>query len=203
MIEIEKKFLLTGAQQIELLEGAKELGEKLVTDSYFDTDDHKLTLGDFWFRERDGAYELKAPLQSTAQSGSTANRYNEITDIDGIRQALGLPPADDFTAQLESAGIKKFVTCYTKRRSYEKQGFHVDIDSATFLGSDFEYSLAEIELLVDTESEATDAEDRIIAFARQFQLTTDAVILGKIGAYIQSRDPQHYKLLIEAKVFSA
>ena len=49
MIEIEKKFLLNEDQQRALLDGATELGQKLVRDSYFDTSTYSLTLRDFGF----------------------------------------------------------------------------------------------------------------------------------------------------------
>jgi len=192
MIEIEKKFLLTSDQQQDLLNGAK--------DSYFDTDDYQLTAKNFWFRERDGAYELKAPLQSTNQTSAT-NRYDEITDIEGISQKLNLPLGDDFPAIIAAAGIKKFVTCYTVRNSYEKAGFHIDVDKATYLGSSFEYAIAEIELLIDNESQADDAEARIIAFAQHFNLTTDQKIIGKIGAYLKVERPEHYRSLVDSGVF--
>lgn len=200
MIEIEKKFLLTADEQRALLDGANAHGEKLVEDSYFDTDDYQLTSKNFWFRERDGVYELKAPLQSTSQTNAT-NRYDEITDIEGISQKLNLPLGDDFPAIIAAAGIKKFVTCYTVRNSYEKAGFHIDVDKATYLGSAFEYAVAEIELLIDDESQADDAESRIITFAKQFDLTTDQKIIGKIGAYLKVEKPEHYQLLINAGVF--
>ena len=201
MIEIEKKFLLTAAQKSDLLDGAHELGHRLVEDSYFDTDDFALSTGDFWLRERDGVYELKAPLKSGDGSSSGGNHYHEITDTDEIAHELGLAAGQDFATELSLAGIKKFVTCFTSRESYEKQGFHVDIDSATYLDSVFVYALAEIELLVRSESEANEADKRIIEFARGFGLTTDQVILGKIGAFIKSERPEHYKALVDAGVF--
>jgi adenylate cyclase class IV len=202
MIEIEKKFLLTGIQQQALLEGAHELGEKIVEDSYLDTDDYRLTGKDFWFRERDGSYELKAPLKSSNGSPSATNRYHEITSLEAIRQELELDATADFEVALATAGITRFVTCFTSRKSYEKQGFHIDIDAATYLDSDFVYALAEIELLVDDESQADEAERRIIEFAKSFNLTTDQVVLGKIGTYLQSESPTHYQSLVDAGILA-
>lgn len=200
MIEIEKKFLLTDEQKKDLLEGAHELGHKLVVDSYFDNDAFVLTSNDLWLRERDGAHELKAPLKSGNGSASGGNRYHEITDSKEIAHQLGLSGGSDLETELSRAGIKKFITCFTNRDSYEKQGFHIDIDSATYLSSEFVYALAEIELLVNSESEADDADRRIIEFAKGFGLTTDQVILGKIGAFIKSEIPDHYKFLVGAGV---
>ncbi len=199
MIEIEKKFLLTDAQREALLSGAQELGRKLIEDDYFDTDDYSLTRNDLWFRRRDGAYELKAPLLSGSGSYFATNRYNEITDIHEIASRLGLS-GDNFEASLAGAGIKRFVTCFSDRTSYEKQGFHIDVDAATYRDTDFTYAVAEIELLVKDESEADDADRRIIEFAKGFNLTTDQVVMGKIAAYLQAEKPDYYTALVEAGV---
>ena len=201
MIEIEKKFLLTPAQQERLLSGAEELGSKRVEDSYFDTADYRLTLGDYWLRLRDGAYELKAPLK-TGSGASTTNRYNEITDIDEITRELGLPEDIDFDLALAQAGITRFITCHTDRISYEKQGFHIDLDAVSYLDTDYKYAVAEIELLIDSESEADAADQKIIEFAQGFDLSVDKVVLGKVLAYLQVEKPAHYNALAAARVIT-
>ncbi len=200
MIEIEKKFLLTDAQQQALLDGSRELGQKTVEDSYLDTDDYQLTTQDYWFRLRDGAYELKAPLRSISELNSATNRYHELTTVEEICQELDLNSTGDFNSTLSIAGIKRFMTCLTNRTSYEKQGFHIDIDTATYLDSHFEYAVAEIELLVNDESEADEAERRIIEFAKKFDLTTDRVVLGKVAAYLKAESTGHYDALVKAGV---
>lgn len=200
MIEIEKKFLLTATQQHDLLEGAREIEKKTVEDSYFDTVDYRLTTNDLWLRKRDGIYELKAPLK-TASGSSATNRYHEITDIDVIAAELGITlDGNDLEASLARAGVTVFLTYHTNRESYEKQGFHIDIDAAEYPGSDFRYALAEIELLVDDESQADAAEDKIIEFAQSFGLVTDQVILGKVVVYLQHERPEHYDALVRSGI---
>lgn len=200
MIEIEKKFLLTEEQQNKLLGGAKELGRKVVEDTYFDTDGYRLTLGDYWLRKRDGAYELKAPLRSGSGSYEATNRYNEITDAEEILRELGLGDGTDIETALASAGIKRFMTCFSDRSSYDKNSFHVDIDSVTYLDSDFEHAVAEIELLVESEAEADEADRRIMEFAKGLNLATDQVIMGKVAAYLKEKRPDHYRALVDAGV---
>ncbi|MFZ1301356.1 MAG: CYTH domain-containing protein [Candidatus Microsaccharimonas sp.] len=199
-VEIEKKFVLTETQKTALLDGSVELGEKSIVDSYLDTDDYQLTLRDYWFRIRDGEYELKAPLASGSGSYATTNRYREITSVEEICDELKLDYSGDIETTLSLAGIKSFITCYTTRQSYEKAGFEIDVDQATYQDSDFTYALAEIELLIEDESKADEAEARIIEFAQQFNLTTDQVILGKIAAYLKEEKPEHYQALKVAKV---
>lgn len=201
MIEIEKKFLLTDEQTQALLANARELGEKSVTDSYLDTNSYDLTTNDLWFRERNGSFELKAPLKTKSASSTATNRYHELTELDSIRQALKLTTNDTFAVALSNGGIERFMTCFTHRRSYTKQGFQIDVDAVTYQGSQFKYAIAEIELIVDNEAQADEAEHRIIEFAQKFSLTTDQVILGKVAAYLKSEKVDHYEALVGAGIF--
>lgn len=198
-IEIEKKFLPTPEQQKALLEDAKLLESKVVTDTYFDTPTYGITTHDLWLRERDDVYELKAPPKAGSGSYSGTNRYHEITNPQLILKELGLDPKDTIEVAFKKAGIAPFMTCYTNRSSYEKEGFHIDVDAATYDGSEFTYALVEIELLVD-ETEADSADDRIMEFAQQFNLRTDGVILGKIAALLKEERPEHYNALVAAHI---
>lgn len=200
MIEVEKKFLLTSMQQDALLDSAQELGEKTVKDEYFDTAEYRLTINNLWFRKRNNNYELKVPLRSHDKALFAANRFHELTTIEEICQELNLNEEAGFESELSRTSIKNFMTCYTNRKSYTKQGFHIDIDSATYPDSTFTYAIAEIELLVDNESEADEAEHRIINFAKNFNLVTNKFVLGKVAAYLQVERPGHYKALIDAGV---
>ncbi len=199
MLEIEKKFLLTALQKERLLDGAEELGGKTVVDSYFDTDSYNLTTRDYWLRNRNGIYELKAPLKSRSSVDAT-NRYYEITDLSEIAKELDLAESDDFETSLSLAGVKRFMSCRTDRNSYKKDEFHIDIDQATYPDSEFEYGVAEIELIVQTEVEADDAEQRIIEFAQSFDLPVDQIVLGKVAAYLKSEKPDHHEALVTAGV---
>lgn len=199
IIEVEKKFLPTPDQQAALLKNAKLLERKIVTDTYFDTPTYKLSTRDFWLRERDGAYELKAPPKAGSGSYNGTNRYHEITDPKLILQELGLDPNEAVEVAFSKAGIAPFMTCYTNRSSYEKDGFRIDVDSATYNGSEFTYALIEIELLVD-EAGADAADHRIVEFAQQFNLRADEVILGKIAAFLKEELPEHYQALADANI---
>lgn len=198
-IEIEKKFLPTPEQQEALLKDAKLIESKVVTDTYLDTPTYELSTHDLWLRERDSVYELKAPPKTGSGSYSGTNRYHEVTDPRLILQELGLDPNDTIDTAFKKAGIEPFMTCYTNRSSYEKDGFHIDVDSATYDDSEFTYALVEIELLVD-ETEAEEADSRIMEFARQFGLQADGVILGKIAALLKEERPAHYQALVAANI---
>jgi adenylate cyclase class IV len=199
-IEIEKKFLLTENQKNLLLADAQLVGDFSIEDSYFDSDDYRLTLNDYWLRLRDGAYELKAPLQSGSGSYEGTNRYRELTDIAEICTELNLEDTGDFAATLGKNGLQAFITLNTARTSYKKDGFKIDIDQATYVNSEFTYAVAEIELLISDESFADEADAKIISFAKQFNLGMDEMILGKVAAFMEVERPAHYKALVEAGV---
>lgn len=198
MIEIEKKFILTDEQQGRLLDGTQSLGRKTMKDSYYDTENYRLTKADYWLRLRDGVFELKAPLAAGGKSTET-NRYNEITEPDSIAVELGLP-SGDLEIELSRAGIKQFITCYTVRESYQRDEFHVDIDRVTYENSDYSYAIAEIELLIDNEQQAGEAETRILRLANDLELAVGQVIPGKVIAYLQTEAPDHYQELVLAGV---
>lgn len=199
MIEIEKKFLLTDAQQRRLLTGATPLGAKTIEDSYFDTDDYRLTSRDNWLRRRDGAFELKAPLVVHGKAHAV-NRYRELTNPKEIASELDCSLNEDegesLAAALQKETIIPFMTCYTNRKSYEKAGFRIDVDEVTYKGASLTYRLAEIELLVNSEDDADAAEQKIIAFAKEMDLATDRIIEGKVLVYMKAKCPARYRASI-------
>ena len=201
MIEIEKKFLLTPTEEARLLDGAEFIKEKTITDSYYDTDTYSLTLADRWLRRRDGVFELKEPLATGSGSYAGTNMYHEFDTEQEIRDILELPSdTGDLAADLESSGHFVFLQPTSQRRSYQKDGFHFDIDTVTYADSDFTYAIAEIELLIDKESDAPAATERIMNYAKSYNLPTDVVVHGKVVAYLQHADPAHYEALRKANV---
>jgi len=200
-IEIEKKFQPTEAQLVQLVNGATLLGRKELEDSYFDTDAFDLRMRDYWFRMRDGAYELKTPLFSPEHRESTAtNQYHELTTLPEIREALGVPAGIDFEEALARAGIKKFVTAHTTRNRYKKEAFEIDVDTVTYDDSSFRYNLVEIELLLEDTAYVDEAEAKIIAFALRHGLDTSQNIDGKIVAFMKAEYPTVYDAFVQANV---
>jgi len=201
MVEVEKKFLLSDTQKTQLLDGAEFLYEKTIVDTYFDDTQFSLTANNLWLRERDNEFELKAPLSTGSGAHQITNRFHEITVEAEIATELGMTYDDSLSTELARRGIAGFVTCHTLRISYAKDGFTIDVDSASFDDTHFTHSVAEIELLVEEEAQADAAEVRILNFAQEHGLNSDGVILGKIAAYLLNEKPQHYKTLVEANVF--
>ena len=195
MIEVEKKFILTQDEEERLLAGATFLEQKTNTDAYYDNEQYAVTLADCWLRNRNGSFELKVPL-SKDNGSQGVNVYHELTEEADIREALRLPyDTSDLAHDIEAAGYRVFVQPTSSRRSYEKDGYHIDVDTVAYEGSDFTYAVAEIELLVQDESDAPKATEQIVTYAKSLGLQTDGVILGKVAAFLRARSPEHYKAL--------
>lgn len=193
MIEVEKKFKLTKEQETRLLDGATFLGTKTNADEYFDTADFSLTRQDHWLRRRGEGWELKRRIHTLGHKlGGTA--YDEIEDERGIREFLQLPSQNSLADDLDAGGYKSFAKIVKERRSYERDGFHIDLDIC-----DFGYELAEIELMLDHEDQRQDALNRIEEFADRMKLDQTPV-RGKIIEYLYRFSGPHYDALVEAGV---
>lgn len=193
MIEVEKRYWLTPEQEKRLLEGATLLGNKKNEDAYFDTADFSLTRQDHWLRTRSGRWELKRRVHELGHKlGGTA--YDEIEDEADIRAFLQLPVNDSLVDDLATAGYKPFARIVKERRSYEKEGFHIDLDIC-----DFGYELAEIELMLDQENQRQEALERIKEFADRIGLDQTPV-RGKIIEYLYRFAHEHYQALVTAGV---
>lgn len=193
MIEIEKKYRITPEQEKRLLEGATLLRNKTNEDTYFDTHDFSLTRQDRWLRTRSGRWELKRRVHELGHKlGGTA--YDEIEDELGIRTFLQLPEKCSLADDLAAAGHKPFARIVTKRRSYKKEGFHLDLDVC-----DFGYEIAEIELMMEHENQRQDALKRIEEFAARMGLDQTPVH-GKIIEYLYRFARPHYDALVDAGV---
>lgn len=193
MIEVEKKFRLTTEQERGLLEAARFMGSKTNEDTYFDTTDFSLTRADHWLRTRSGCWELKRRVHKLGQK-LDGTAYDEIKDEAGVRAFLQLAVKGSFADDLADAGYKPFARIVKERRSYEKEGFHIDLDIC-----DFGYELAEIELMIEHEDQQQEVLKRIEEFADRHGLDQTPV-RGKIIEYLYRFARPHYDALVNAGV---
>jgi len=191
MIEIEKKFRLTREVESALLKGATFLRTKIFTDTYFDTPELGLIHSDRWLRARDGVFELKTPMH--AGGGLTKDsiaQYDEITDPKKIRSLIGLKTSDNLAHDIAEAGYAPVATFTTKRRTWQKGEFVVDLDDVSF-----GYTIGEIELQVKSRKEMPQASAKILAFFKEHGLTPEPV-RGKILELLARERPALYKSLV-------
>jgi len=195
MIEVEKKFILSGQDKKQLTKNAEFLSEKIFTDIYYDTEKFSLTSQDKWLRSREGVFELKLPLNNGVER--LADQYEELEDEHRIRQTLDLPMNKNLADDLIQAGYFPFCTCKTTRRKYKKEPFIIDLDIVDF--QDFTYNIGEIELMVSGKFEIESATKKIMDFAKAQNLTV-APVRGKIIEYLKRVKPNHYQTLVKKNV---
>lgn len=186
MIEVEKKFLLDGAERERLLEGAKFVSEYSFTDTYFDDKNYSLTSKDIWLRKRDGKWELKIPLHKGADR--LGDQYRELDTEEEIRGLINIEAYSPFS------------TFMTIRKKYQKGDFIIDLDFVDF--GDFKYEIGEIELIVEDESKSAEALDKILNFAKENGLKITHV-RGKLMEYLKRMRPDHFQKLVAANVANA
>lgn len=195
MFEVERKFHLTADEKERLLNGAQFIGEKQFVDIYYDTADYRLTRKDWWLRSRAGKWELKMRLRASADAATT--QYDEKDKEPDIRKALNFPSNGTLEEMLRQYGYTPFCICTTTRRHYEKDIFGIDLDEATYEGTDFTYTITEIERTVEDPLQTEQAAAEILAFAHQHGLSLPSV-RGKILEYLRRIRPEHYQALVES-----
>ena len=194
MIEIEKKVRLDEKQLLELSKEGKLLGEKSFMDTYYDTADYKLTTQNIWLRERNSKFELKVPVKVNGRVDS----YEEIVDQQTIMQRLGVNGPLSLPCCLKEAQIFPFCTFQTSRRQFLFEGVHIDLDRADF-GDGF-YTIAELEMVVEKESEAPQALEKIDSLLKRWTINPHQDVPAKISIYLHQKSPHHYEALVNAGV---
>ena len=140
-LEIERKFLVPeDFSQIFQENGfnfVKEF-EEVLSDKYFDTQDHHLLHMDYWLRQRNGDWELKYPVGGQNPS-DMSTLYHETSNTDDILSKIRIiiptyvegfevfggaddvtRDHDDLTQMLESGVLKPFAQIDTKRQWFQK-----------------------------------------------------------------------------------
>lgn len=201
MIEIEIDFN-PDAKALDWLSRETEFrGEKTIHDVYFDTPDYALGRQDRWLRARNGRYELKTPIENRSEADirtAPVSHYREIEDDAGIKTALGVSSDVSLNACLREMGCVPFCDVTTIRREYRSGEFSIDVDRATYAGTDFTFQTAEIEVMVERADQAADGERRLLAFAHAHGFVP-LKTHGKIVEYIKRIRPEQFKILHDAK----
>jgi len=195
MIEVEKKFQITH-QTIELLKSKSIfLNEITFSDTYFDNKDFVLTSNDKWLRKRNSKYELKTPIHKGLDR--LTDQYEEIIEESEIKNYLNFLDNAPLYLILEKNGYLPFCSFTTTRQKYKNEKFNIDFDIANF--SDFNYSILEIELMVQKANDIPSATKDIIDFAKKYCLELKPII-GKVAEYLKQKSPKHYQILIDKKI---
>lgn len=195
MIEVEKKIEITPTFLKYVTSRGKFLGQSVIYDVYFDKEDYHYTLQNAWLRKRMGAFELKRAVRGNEKS---VDRYEEITDLPKILEVLKIESYGNFEDSLRNSHINPFAKLTTVRDKYEIDNLIIDIDAADF--GDWQYTIAEIECLVSSESEIPKAEQNIQSFIKLFRIDLNKKPLAKLTAYLAKKQPKHFSALRNAGI---
>ncbi|HLD86396.1 MAG TPA: CYTH domain-containing protein [Patescibacteria group bacterium] len=194
MYEIEKNFDLRSGDKDRLLIGATLIGKKSFTDTYYDYGDLRLTRRDYWLRTRNGKFELKVPINKDSIHDRLTDQYKEIENEEEVAKCLNIKIETNLAVALVKADVRPFATVTTKRESYKKNSFRLDFDDM-----DFGFTTLEVELMVNSPAEISQAETRIIEFAKENGISA-TLGHGKVIEYLFRYRPEHYQDLIDSGV---
>ena len=212
-IEVERKYDASSVSVETLRETVESLGGVTkgvvtFTDVYYDTPDAALAAKDTWLRTRDGAWEIKVPLQGDERrSGGERSVFREVEGagpcLRELNIALGaLPPEDGssddddevaLAAAMATSRVAPFAEFTTRRAKFELDGASVDVDAASF-----GHAVCEVEVLCAYASQVPDAEAKIAYVAQRLGLAPLMDSGGKLETFIRRNCPTHLKVLVEA-----
>ena len=210
LIEVEKKFAApsdhAALEAAVVAEGGTHLGTKSFTDVYYDTAGCSLTRRDMWLRCRDGAWELKLPVEEDARrSGGERTVFTEVEGEEAVAKALQslLPvaeaPQTPLAELLASAQVSPFAEFSTSRSKWTMGSASIDADVASF-----GHAVMEIEVMCSSQAEVAAAEAEI---ARVADLLGAQPLSkgsgGKLETYIRRHCPSVLEQLVEAGVLRA
>lgn len=208
VIEVEVKFKLAPQDEAKIARIAKFKRETKFVDRYFDTRSFALTKNDTWLRLRDSNWECKVPPMPGAGSGKTLSHVDQYRELDTeasiyhfLQQqnylvATPSHPSGPLLDILVNHGFYQFANIASVRRKYQFGKFNIDLDI-----TDFGYSIGEVELQVEEESEAAQAKREIEQFVHEHGLDAGR-IRGKVLEYIFRNNPAHYRALQESGLIS-
>ena len=207
-IEVERKYDASVVSVDALTKTVESLGGETkgvvtFTDVYYDTPDASLAAKDTWLRARDGAWEIKVPLNqgddTAPRSGGERSVFREVEGpgacLHELNAALlGAPPANDvdaartndldaeaaLIAAMKTLDVRPFAKFTTERAKFALDGANVDVDAASF-----GHGVCEVEVLCAYESQVPDAEAKIAYVAQRLGLTPLSDSGGKLETYIR------------------
>jgi adenylate cyclase class IV len=174
MIEIEKK-LNPSNESVELIKKeAVFVAHKVMNDTLYDYEDLSLIKNDIWLRKRNGRFDLKVSKDKDRKN-RFLDVYDEIENESKICEILNIVSIDD-------ANFIEVANLTTKREKYKLGEFNIDLDIVTSAADDFVYNLLEVELMVESESEISEAREKIKKFMDKYGIA-DKSANAKIMQY--------------------
>lgn len=184
MIEVERKFRVS--QETKSMLEQLSLSRNFVEfeDCYLS---EELALEDMWLRQRNGIWELKVPVTSDRNRRLGATVYRELVGP-AVWHELS-------RVKVEAHGLLPYATIRTERTQlkclWKTQEVEVVLDVCTSEDG-FRYSVGELELLVNRDSEVEGAANTLDQFAKSLNLQAQSDTDGKLLAYLKEKNEALY-----------
>ena len=176
MIEVEMRFQPTEEQLGSLIKDSLFVGSVEIHDIYYDYPDFRLLKKGIRLRNRDGFFELKIKKDTSI--------HQEIEDKHEIEKYFNLDaPLGEFI----NKDLLVIIDYKNKREKYKKGEFNIDIDKLSF-----GYNMCELELLVEKEEQASEAREKIINLAKEYNFEIKK-ILPKTVEYLRLFNKEKYE----------
>lgn len=227
LVEIERKFFLTGGQQATLRSSLETLSEKELDDTYWDAPGYPLTTRDWWLRQRNGAWELKVPwaraqiggAESFEEFEGDAAVLNRLRDDGFALTSAGGASIEDILRDSSFVPFARLHTARVSLRGSESAAatglgpMKVDLDTVVFdpelaeLGvvvdesQGLSFAVAELEVMASRDkAEVTKATEALEAFVRELNLEGAPVAYSKLFEYLARFRPRHLAAMSDAGV---
>ena len=184
-IEVESKFTSERQNLAELLGRAEKIKDDKIIDEFADTEKFDLIKNKLRLRRRNGEWQLKVGMRNNLTPEGIKS-YQEIAGDMAVESEL---------QRLIGMGIKDmrvFAEIHKFREKFSLGEFGIDLDRADYKLS--EYQVNEIELIVGSEAEKPQAEDKIRQFALENNLLLGDV-RGTLMEYLYRHQHHLYQQL--------
>ncbi len=200
MIEVQKKYVLTGGSQAQIAAAGMLESEKMTPDTYYDKNDATFGLKEISLHQRLSGFQLSVVLYEKDEEGNRTSHSKDITDESEMREILGLPAVAedeerDFEADLAAAEIVPQAHYITTRRKYKIHELEIEMDVTSF-----GYSIAKISNNVHSDEEVEAAMQEIEEFAMEHQLELLPQGGSKLAECLYRTNTPYYRLLVEGGI---
>lgn len=187
MIEVERKFRVSPEVRSELEQRCSSRCLVKLKDCYWCED---LALEDKWLRQRNGTWELKIPIVQRRIRTPGTTVYRELVEPTLWKEL------SQFKTEIEN--LPPYATIHTERTKlhcvWDSREIEVVLDACT-ADDGFQYSIGELEILVEQESQVEDAAAALDRFAQSLKLKAQSDSDGKLIAYLKEKKGALYNAL--------
>lgn len=190
-IEVESRFRVTPEAQNTLLLHAGPSKQIQFTDRYFC---EQLALSDKWLRTRDNVWQIKIPVKVDSSSRKGSVVYEELVGAAALEHVS--------KCGLETKEMDLYACITTVRSIWDMDvpvpggSYSMQVTADKCHSEDgFQYSIGEIEVLVQRKDDIAGASEAIEHLSRKLGLDQVDESGGKLMQYLSEKKPALYQKL--------